>query len=105
MELERSEEMSEFVELGKVVESLTESVRSTTVANYVLAKAIKVIATLPTTEIVRCKDCIWWSHFISGHDKVEKELWTCGRYEPIEPDDGAVMTEDDFCSRGERKDE
>ena len=98
--------MSEFVELGKVVESLTESVRSSTVANYVLAKAISVIATLPTTEIVRCKDCIWWTKkTIYRHDNVEDEYWTCGRYELIDLDDGEEMTTDDFCSRGEKRDE
>lgn len=83
--------MSEFVELGKVVKSLNKSVRSTTVANYVLAKAIKVIATLPTTEIVHCKDCKYW--------EVDNDVGFCTRTEDCD------WNADDFCSRGEKKDE
>lgn len=81
--------MSEFVELGKVVKSLTKSVRSTTVANYVLAKAIKVIATLPTTDIVRCKDCKYW--------EVDNDVGFCVRTEECD------WNADDFCSKGEKR--
>jgi hypothetical protein len=83
--------MSEFVKLDKVIESLTESVRSTTVANYVLAKAIKVIATLPTTEIIHCEDCKYWYS-----DEYETEGY-CDLTKYFH------MTAMDFCSRGERK--
>ena len=83
--------MSEFVKLDKVIESLTESVRSTTVANYVLAKAIKVIATLPTTEIIHCKDC---KYFKFGNGCF---------LQSVDYDWEEQMGADDFCSRGERK--
>lgn len=82
--------MSEFVKLDKVIESLTESVRSTTVANYVLAKAIKVIATLPTTEIIHCEDCKYWIDGVCIQSSAD-------------PFECTERNADDFCSRGERK--
>lgn len=96
--------MSAFVELGKVVKSLTKSVRSTTVANYVLAKAIKVIATLPTTDIVRCKDCKYWAEFTFAQPPKNY----CGRLIQADynnHDFGFEMDADDFCSQGEKRDE
>lgn len=50
---------------------------------------------------VRCKDCKYWEKEYDEYDG--EEWWTCGKYEPYNSNDS--MHEDDFCSRGERKDD
>ena len=47
-------------------------------------------------EIIRCKDCKWYKTAYSWNGKEHK---VCG----IEPY-GPIRKDDDFCSRGERKD-
>lgn len=50
---------------------------------------IRSIQTADVTEVVRCKDC---KFFCRGNRRYCEEF-------------GGIVTEDDFCSRGERNDE
>lgn len=48
-------------------------------------------------DVVRCKDCKWWktNHMWNGS---ERKVCVIEPYEP-------VRNEDDFCSRGERRED
>lgn len=54
-----------------------------------LIKFIRSIPTADVMEVLRCKDCKFFCR--------ESRCY-CGEF-------GGIVTEDDFCSRGERKDE
>ena len=49
-------------------------------------------------EIIHCKDCKYWFYFIESEKhhctESDKHLWDC-----------PIRDADDFCSRGEKKDE
>lgn len=55
------------------------------------------ISDIPSVDVVQCKDCKWYKTAYSWNGKEHK---VCG----IEPY-GPIRKDDDFCSRGERKDE
>lgn len=57
------------------------------------------IKEMPTVDIVRCKDCKYW---VVDYPDGE-EFWSCDKWQGWAI--GDYFTEDDFCSRGERKDD
>lgn len=69
--------------------------------NPQFAKAFKQLIndtpTVDAVEVVRCKDCKWWKTNYSWNGNEHK---ICVR-EPYEP----LRNSEDFCSRGERKEE
>lgn len=58
---------------------------------------VRDIAPSAQPEIIRCKDCKWYKTNFSWNGKEHKVCVI----EPYEP----VRNGDDFCSRGERKDD
>lgn len=53
-------------------------------------RSVRLLDDMPTVEIVRCKDCKYW--------EVDNDVGFCTRTEDC-------WNADDFCSRGEKKDE
>ena len=53
-------------------------------------------------EVCRCKDCKWSrKHNLFENQSYELEYWQCERSELGEYQ---IIEQDDFCSRGERRD-
>ena len=66
-----------------------------TIGIDIFAEAVKKFSSVDAVEVVRCRDCLYWqkSGLFRGH-RVCRYVLDC----PV------VRREDDFCSRGERKD-
>lgn len=63
----------------------------------VLETDVDEAPTIDALHVVRCKDCKWWKTIHIRHN-VECKVCVKEAYEPI-------RYEDDYCSRGERRDE
>lgn len=90
--------MSEYIKVEDIKEAFTENIivssRETAEEIVRVISAIKHrIIDLPTIDIVRCKECDYWTY-----DDLYDE-YICGNSEWT----GVGVKADDFCSRGERR--
>ena len=62
-----------------------------------LAELLDKMPTVDAVEVVRCKDCKWWKTNYMWNGS-ERKVCVIEAYEP-------VRNEEDYCSRGERREE
>lgn len=65
--------------------------------NGAIDAIMRNVPTVDAVEVVRCKDCKWWKTNYSWNGNEHK---ICVK-EPFEP----LRNAEDFCSRGERKED
>ena len=76
------------IDLDEAIERFTQAG-----ANMSKDQVIYMLNRIPTTEIVRCKDCKWWGRKTTYKDGTI--ITDCKR--------GLMANENGFCSFGERK--
>lgn len=86
--------MAEYINLDNALERLLFSMCGT---GYQY-EASHAISSMPTIDIVFCKDCKYAKYWY-GNDKLGNETFLCY----FLAEEGIKMFADDFCSRGERK--
>ena len=80
---------SEMVSLRSVIETLCYMVDDD-------SDGVEEIMQLPTIDLVRCKDCMWWINNLTEFS-ADEDFLQCRWNEEESPN------ADDYCSYGERK--
>ena len=62
-------------------------------ANMSKDQVIYMLNRIPTTEIVRCRSCIYGHKIPKAKEEIACDIW------------GGIWTENGFCSNGERSEE
>jgi hypothetical protein len=87
--------MAEMIYANDLKQAMKDAGMLDYVKAEVVYKSAWGVPIVDAEEVVRCKDCKWYSQFISMTGKLLSE----GRCEYH----SNYFAEDDFCSRGERK--
>ena len=106
--------MNDLVSKQAAYDTLTEYYHQRTETQHeALREALSRVPTIDAVPVVRCKDCKWWTTLPPRKWAVrDTEGRFTGKYEMIQTsfcnygvaeEDPYNFTENDFCSRGERK--
>ena len=95
--------MSRYIDVDKFAEKICNFQQIDEDAANAMIWLLRTFPTADVVEVVRCKDCQWWSD--RGFDPILNRRDGCcdrplGEY--YECDCDFVTTENDFCSYGER---